>query len=263
MFRRDPLQQVGRGAPLERQREVPEETPIAFTYDRTTFAVMMASPSDLEDFALGFSLTERLIEEPDEISALEIVDLGNGLELRMSLGVARSEELTLRRRRLAGPAGCGLCGIESLKAATSPPPHVSSDLRVTASTVFDALQGLGNHQQLNATTHAVHAAGFWSMRRGAFIAVREDVGRHNALDKLIGALERAGEAPDSGFVVMTSRISIELVQKLATHGCPILVAISAPTALAVREAENAGLTLAGVARTDSFEVYTGRRRIVL
>jgi FdhD protein len=246
-----------------RHRAIPEETPIAFTYDRTTFAVMMASPCDLEDFAFGFSLTERLIERPSDISDLEIVDIGNGLELRMNLAVARGEALDARRRHLAGPAGCGLCGIESLNAVTARSPVVSSDLRVSARIVFEAQHALTGYQRLNAKTHAVHAAGFWSLKRAAFTAVREDVGRHNALDKLIGALAIAGEAAGSGFVVMTSRISIELVQKLANFGCPMLVAISAPTALAVREAGNAGLTLAGVAREDSFEVFTGMERIAL
>lgn len=256
LFRKD-----GRSAPDRVHRAIPEETAIAFTYDRSAFAVMMASPCDLQDFALGFSLTEGLIENPADISALEIVDLDNGIELRMSLAVARSEALAARRRRLAGPAGCGLCGIESIEAVAAPLPHIGGDLRVTAPVIFEALRALGQHQQLNAATHAVHAAGFWSLDRNAFAAVREDVGRHNALDKLIGALARAGHSPDSGFVMMTSRISIELVQKLAAFGCPMLIAISAPTALAVREAEKIGLTLAGVARADSFEVFTGIQRI--
>jgi FdhD protein len=249
-------------APSEQDRAIPEETAIAFTYDRTTFAVMMASPCDLEDFAIGFSLTERVIRRPEEISSLEITGLDRGLELRMSLAGSRAEELDARRRRLAGPAGCGLCGIESLAAATAPPAKVSSDFRVSASLIFEALHALGGHQRLNARTHAVHAAGFWSLERRTFVFVREDVGRHNALDKLIGALSRAACDPASGFVVMTSRISIELVQKLAAFGCPILVAISAPTALAVREADTAGVTLAAVARDDSFEVFTNMERIV-
>jgi FdhD protein len=242
-------------------RAIPEETPVAFTYDRTTYAVMMASPVDLEDFAVGFSLTEKIIDLVSEISEIEVVDLGKGIELRIGLATARGTELEARRRRFAGPAGCGLCGIESLEAATAAPPRIHSDLRVDAAMVFKAVSALRDEQHLNAQTHAVHAAGFWSPEKQSFIAVREDVGRHNALDKLGGALARTSEDAKSGIVVMTSRVSVELVQKAARLGCPILVAVSAPTALAIRTAEEAGITIAAIARGDSFEVFTHPQRI--
>lgn len=242
-------------------RTVPEETPVAFTYDRTTYAVMMALPCDLEDFAIGFSLTEKIIDSVSGVSEIEIVDLGKGIELRITLATARATELEARRRRFAGPAGCGLCGIESLEAATAAPPMVHADLRVDAATVFKAMSALRDHQHLNAQTHAVHAAGFWSLQNQSFGAVREDVGRHNALDKLGGALARKSEDAKNGIVVMTSRVSVELVQKAARLGCPILVAVSAPTALAIRTAEAAGMTIAGIARGDSFEVFTHPQRI--
>ena len=242
-------------------RPIPEETPIAFTYDRSTYVVMMASPADLEDFAAGFSLTEGIIESPAEIASLEVVDIGKGIELRMELRDARDAELRSRRRRIAGPAGCGLCGLESLEAATAPPRRVEADLRVKAGTIFEAMSALRGHQQMNAETHAVHAAGFWSVADRRIVAAREDVGRHNALDKLAGALARSNTDPASGFVVMTSRVSIELVQKSAMIGTPLLVAVSVPTALALREADAANLTIAAVARDDSFEVFTHPERI--
>lgn len=243
-------------------RTVPEETPVAFTYDRAAYAVMMASPSDFEDFALGFSLTEGIIEQACDILETEIVALPKGVELRMSLARSRKEHLETRRRRFAGPAGCGLCGIESLDAATSAARKVPSAFRTDVPTIFAAVNALRDEQHLNAQTRAVHAAGFWSAKKNGFVAVREDVGRHNALDKLAGALMRAGEDARDGLVVLTSRVSIELVQKTAAIGAPMLVAVSAPTAYAIREADAAGLTVIGIARKDSFEVFTHPERIV-
>jgi FdhD protein len=208
-------------------RAVPEEIPVAFTFDRKTYAVMMASPADLEDFAIGFSFTERIVRGPTDIGEIEVVELPKGVELRMTLAGSRLEQLQKRARRFAGPAGCGLCGIESLEEAVSPPPDVTSSLTVDSATIFRAMQELRDHQPLNALTRSVHAAGFWSLAADGFAAVREDVGRHNALDKLAGALLRACMRPDDGFIVLTSRVSIELVQKCAILGCPLLVAISA------------------------------------
>ncbi|MGD0192590.1 MAG: formate dehydrogenase accessory sulfurtransferase FdhD [Rhizomicrobium sp.] len=252
---------IGRHGEAAGERAVPEEKPVAFTFDRKTYAVMMATPDNLEDFAYGFSFSERIIASVDDVRELELAELEHGVELRMSLIATRAEHLESRARRFAGPAGCGLCGLESLEEAIAPPPRIASTLCVDSDTVFRAIHKLREHQPVNADTHGVHAAGFWSLEENAFVAVREDVGRHNALDKLIGALLRADVSPRDGFLVLTSRVSIELVQKAAVLGCPLLAAISVPTALALSTADAANLTLAAVAREDSFEVFTHPERI--
>jgi FdhD protein len=242
-------------------RVIPEETAVSLTYGSATFAVMMATPDHIEDFALGFSLTEGIVGHAAEITAIEIVQHARGIEARMTLRESRSEQLESRRRRLAGPAGCGLCGIESLEAAVRPPRKVSAELRVEPRIVFSAVSSLREHQRLNQATHAVHAAGFWSVRESRLIDVREDVGRHNALDKLAGALARINVGAEGGFIVLSSRLSIELVQKAAAILCPMLVAVSAPTHYAVQAADEAGMTLVAIARDDSFEVFTHPKRI--
>lgn len=241
-------------------RIVPEEVAVAFTYNGGTQAVMMATPADLEDFAIGFSLTEGIVRAAGEIERLEVVDDPVGIELRMWLPDATARALTERRRRNAGPTGCGLCGIESLSEAVRAVPAVDGTLQVSAADIAGALGALAPLQTLNHETRAVHAAAFWRKGEG-IVAVREDVGRHNALDKLIGVLARQGIAPASGILLLTSRVSLELVQKAAIAGMPILVAVSAPTALAVRTAEAAGITLVAVARADGFEVFTHARRV--
>ena len=241
-------------------RTVPEETPIAFTYDGSSWAVMMATPSDLKDFAIGFSLTEGIVASRDEIDSLDIVEVAAGIELRMRLATPRGEALATRRRMLTGPVGCGLCGIESIDEALRPIPPVAADATATPADIDAALAAMAGAQKLNRLTHAVHAAAFWTRERG-LVAVREDVGRHNALDKLAGALAGEGIAAASGLVVLTSRLSVELVQKAAMIGAPILVSVSAPTALALSTAEAAGITVVAVARADGFEVFTKPGRI--
>jgi FdhD protein len=243
-------------------RVLPEETPVAMVYDASTYAVMMATPCDIEDFALGFSLTEGVIEQPEELGEVEIVFGVLGAEARMWLPSERSGLMAARRRRMAGPTGCGLCGIDSLAEAARTPPIVSGDLMLSAEQIISAMAALHPAQRLNHETRAMHAAGFWRPETG-IVAVREDVGRHNALDKLAGSLSRAGEAARHGAVLLTSRVSVEMVQKAAVIGAPILIAVSAPTTLAVRTAEAAGLTLVAIAREDGFEVFTHPERIKL
>ncbi|WP_244710561.1 formate dehydrogenase accessory sulfurtransferase FdhD [Rhizobium cremeum] len=243
-------------------RVVPEEMPIAFSYGGSTHAVMMATPADLEDFAFGFSLAEGIIVSPDDIIAVEPIEAGAGIDVQVTLRDVTAEALTARRRRMAGPVGCGLCGIESIEQASRPVPRVAAaGFGLTPSDIEEAMTALGRAQLLNRETHAVHGAGFFVPGEG-LIALREDVGRHNALDKLIGAVLRAGRKGEEGAVVVTSRLSVEMVQKAAILGASVLVAISAPTALAIRTAEEAGMTMIGIARGQDFEVFTGPERIV-
>jgi FdhD protein len=243
-------------------RELPEETPVALVHDATTTAVMMATPADLEDFAVGFSLTEGLIGSPADITGIEIAAGDLGVEVRMWLRQPASGALATRRRRLAGPTGCGLCGIDSLAEAVRPPPRVGEGLRVSPAAIQAALAAIAPAQALGSATRAVHAAAWWTQTVG-LVALREDVGRHNALDKLVGAFARGGASAGDGLLILTSRVSVEMVQKAAVLGAEVVVAVSAPTALAVRTAEAAGLTLVAVARDDGFEVFTRPDRIVL
>jgi FdhD protein len=242
------------------KRVVPEETAVAFSYEGGTYAVMMATPQDLEDFALGFSLTEGLVSSAADIRQLEIVAHDAGIELRMWLVEPRAAALSERRRHLAGPTGCGLCGIESLEEAVRTLPRAPDGPTFEAAEIMQALESLSPRQELNRQTRAVHAAAFWQPDK-ALAAVREDVGRHNALDKLAGALLRDGVPRHNGMVLLTSRVSVEMVQKTAIIGAPLIAAVSAPTALAIRTAEKAGITLAAVARTDGFEIFAHPQRI--
>jgi FdhD protein len=221
---------------------------------------MLASPLDLQDFAIGFSLSEGIVASAADITTFEIVELPAGIECRMDLAPSRRAALETRRRRIAGPAGCGLCGMDSLAEAIRPPRKVTSNLTVTPAQMTAAMARLPALQSLNAATRAVHAAGFYNPATDA-ILVREDVGRHNALDKLIGALHCAGTDPAEGVVLLTSRVSIELVQKAAMLGAGILAAVSVPSARAVRDADAAGITLIAVARDDGFEIFTHPQRV--
>ncbi|WP_316230630.1 formate dehydrogenase accessory sulfurtransferase FdhD [Bradyrhizobium sp. SZCCHNR1051] len=249
------------GALTEGHRRVPEETAVALTYNGGTQAVMMATPQDLTDFAIGFSLNEGIIASRDDIISLDVVELTDGIELRMWLPPELAARMAERRRSLAGPTGCGLCGIDSIAEAVRPVARVPAGRRFAPRDVMTALAAIEPLQKLNRETRAVHAAAFWTPARG-IVALREDVGRHNALDKLAGHLAQARSVATEGIVLMTSRVSVELVQKAAAMGAPVLVAVSAPTALAIRMAESAGITLIAVARNDGFEIFTHPDRIV-
>jgi len=244
------------------ERVVPEETPVALTYNGSTHAVMMASPSELEDFALGFSLSEGIVSDSADLNSMDIVEHDLGCEIRMWLADRCGGSYQMRRRALAGPVGCGLCGMESLAEATRPVKSVTGSLRLQPGAIKAAMADLSEAQRLNREVRAIHAAAFWRPD-GGVVAIREDVGRHNALDKLAGALARASEPCSDGLVLLTSRVSVEMVQKTARMGAPILVAISAPTGLAVRVAESCGITLVAIARGDAFEVFTRPDRIEL
>lgn len=251
-------------------RAVPEEVPVAMSYNGSTQAVMMATPDDLGDFAVGFSLTEGIISNISEIEDMQIVPFQQGVDVQMRLSELPEQRLAARRRFMAGPVGCGLCGIDSIDQALRPLaalPRQGAHFR--ASDIPIAMTALAKTQQLNAATHAVHGAGFYVPDHG-LIATREDIGRHNALDKLAGALLREKEksvdvAPwtlEAGMTLITSRVSVEMVQKAVMLGTPIIAAISAPTALAIRTAEQANITLVAIVRGDEFDIYTHAERIV-
>lgn len=249
------------GRTLRAAREtVIEEAPIAFVYNGMAHAVMMATPSDLEDFALGFSLSEGIVQNADELRAIDVVPLDEGVLLRLQVDAGRAQALESRRRSIAGRSSCGLCGAENIEQVMRALRPVTSTFEIPHTRLHAAFETLAPRQALNARTGAAHAAG-WADASGALDLVREDVGRHNALDKLIGGVARAGVAFDEGFALITSRASFEMVQKAATVGIPILAAISAPTALAIRVASESGVTLAAFARDGTHNVYTHPQRL--
>jgi FdhD protein len=239
---------------------VAEELPVSLVYNGLAHVVMMATPADLEDFALGFSLSEGILKSADELYATEVVPVGDGLRLSMDIDLERYLPLEEQRRNLAGRTGCGLCGAETIEQAVRHPGRVSDGPRVAHSAVERAFAALSAHQQLNSMTGAVHAAA-WASREGEVLIVREDVGRHNALDKMIGGAVRARHPLDAGFALITSRASFEMVQKAASVGITIVAAISAPTGLAIRLAEETELTLLGFARGGKHNVYANPSRL--
>jgi FdhD protein len=241
-------------------RSIPEETAVALTYNGGTYAVMMATPQDLRDFAVGFSLSEGVIDSLADIDSLDIVRLDDGIELRIWLSKPRADRLQDRRRHIAGPTGCGLCGIESIAETLRPAATIGYHREFSPEQIMVAMRHVPSLQKLNIETRAVHAAAFWNATSG-IVALREDVGRHNALDKLAGALAHAPVVSSDGIILLTSRVSVEMVQKSATIGASVMVSVSAPTALAVRMADAAGITLVAIARADGFEVFTHPRRI--
>jgi FdhD protein len=243
-------------------RQIADETPLALTYNGGTYAVMMGTPRDLRDFAIGFSLTEGIVESAEEIESVDVVALDDGIELRMWLASEKAARISERRRHIAGPTGCGICGLESIAEAVRPVAVVPPGRIFFPAEIMAAMAAVAPLQALNVETRAVHAAAFWTPLHG-IIAIREDVGRHNALDKLAGALAQRELRAGDGVVLLTSRVSVEMVQKAASMGAPLMVAVSAPTALAVRMADAAGITLCAIARADGFEIFTHPRRIAV
>jgi FdhD protein len=256
-----PARRLTAGSSETLDETVAEEVAVALVYNGVSHAVMMATPCDLEDFARGFTLTERIVERPSEIYDIEVEPVGRGIEVRLEIAAQRMAGLQERRRSLAGRTGCGLCGVDSLDAAMRSIPAVPDPRPVARLSIERAMAGLPVHQKINRANSATHAAG-WASADGTLVAVREDVGRHNALDKLAGALARSGGAAPGGFVVVTSRCSYEMVQKAAAIGASAIAAVSAPTSLAIDTAEQAGIALAAFVRDERLTVYAHAERIV-
>lgn len=242
------------------RRSLPEEVPVAVTCNGSTQAVMMCSPQDLEDFSVGFALTEGYVARLDQIESVEVIETEAGIEARLWIDESCAEALGDRRRAMMGPVGCGLCGIDSLEQALRDLPVLGDGIAFDWSVIAGAGDALRAHQPLHDLTNAVHAAGFLAPD-GKITCAREDVGRHNALDKLIGALARDGIDPATGAFVITSRVSVEMVQKTVLAEATTLIAVSAPTAHAVRMSEAANLTLAAFARGAQVELFTHAHRI--
>ncbi len=244
-----------------KQDYVAEEVPVALVYNGTPHVVMLASPTNLEDFALGFSITEGIIQHSGELLSSHIYNHANGIEIRLEISDQRHCMIAEKGRNLAGRTGCGLCGATTLQQAVRTPNPIKNVLDVPITDLLSALNKIEQQQKLNNLTGAVHAAA-WVIPENGIQHVREDVGRHNALDKLIGLLLRLGKNPAMGFIVITSRASYEVVQKTACAGVNLLAAMSAPTGLAIRMAEETGLTLIGFARQNQYVVYSHPERLI-
>jgi FdhD protein len=240
---------------------VAEEVPVAILYNGAPHVVMMATPRDLEDFAYGFSLTEEVVASPSQLLSVREYRRVEGIEVRVRISEECIAGLGGKERNLTGRTGCGLCGAATLRQAVRHPPPVGGELRVAARDLQEAMQTMRTYQTINRLTGAVHAAA-WVVPGKGVVNVREDVGRHNALDKLIGVLARTRSDCSGGFVLVTSRASYELVQKVAIAGIGMLAAISAPTGLAIRLAKETGVTLVGFARGDRHVIYSNPQRIL-
>ncbi len=239
---------------------VAEEVPVAFVYSGRAHAVMMATPTDLEDLAVGFTLSELIVGNRRDVKRVSVSPHSRGVELAIEIPVEAVERLAERSRAIAGRTGCGLCGVEAIEDAVRTPRMVTSPLALDPEALWRAGAALDARQPYNQATHAVHAAA-WASADGELRMVREDVGRHNALDKVLGALAREEVDASTGFLVVTSRASFELVQKAAVFGVPLLAAVSRPTGLAVRLAERCGMTLAGLLRGRTANVYSHPERV--
>jgi formate dehydrogenase accessory protein FdhD len=242
--------------------QVAEELPVALVFNGVPHVVMLATPANLEDLAVGFTLSESIVDSPREIVSVEASTRDDGtLEVRIGITASKLSELLRRQRNLTGRTGCGLCGAQTVEDAIREPAPVQGGVNVDARSLHDALRDLRDRQEINLRTGSVHAAA-WVLPESGIKLVREDVGRHNALDKVIGAVVRAGGDFKNGYFVVTSRASYEMVQKAVTVGGTLLAAVSAPTAFAIRMAEAAGLTLIGFAREHQHVVYAHPSRLL-
>ncbi|WP_129642604.1 formate dehydrogenase accessory sulfurtransferase FdhD [Peristeroidobacter agariperforans] len=241
---------------------VAEELPVALVFNGVPHVVMLATPANLEDLAVGFTLSENIVDSPKEIVSVEASTRDDGtLEVRIGITASKLSELLRRQRNMTGRTGCGLCGAQTVEDAIRQPAPVQGGVKVDARSLHDALRDLRDRQEINLRTGSVHAAA-WVLPESGIKLVREDVGRHNALDKVIGAVIRAGGDFSYGYFVVTSRASYEMVQKAVTVGGTLLAAVSAPTAFAIRMAEAAGLTLIGFAREHQHVVYAHPSRLL-
>ena len=238
------------------------ETPIVLEYNGISHAVMLASPSDLEDFALGFSLTEGILQDASDLYDYEVLPQQDGMLVQMRIAAERFMLLKDKRRSMTGRTGCGICGAESLEQAIRKPAPVTHRHPISATLLFAGMQSMQQHQPMQQQSGATHAAA-WMNHAGAIECVREDVGRHNALDKLIGAMVSAGKDFSQGALLITSRASYEMVQKSAAMGIGVIAAISAPTSLAIKLAEQSGVTLAGFVKRDSHVIYAHASRLTI
>jgi len=250
-----------RGNATHTTDRVAEEVPVALLYNGEPHVVMLATPQDLEDLARGFSLSEELVDSPEEIRGIEVRTASDSAEVRIAIAWERFPELLRRRRNLTGRTGCGLCGTETLEQAVRTQQSVGEGPQVSIGQLHEAIAGLPARQLLNASTGAVHAAA-WVVPGRGIEQVREDVGRHNALDKTLGALVQANADLEAGFMLVTSRASYEMVQKTAAMGVTFLEALSAPTSFAISHAQRCGLTLVAFARREQHVVYANGRRLV-
>jgi formate dehydrogenase accessory protein FdhD len=241
-------------------KDIPTETPVSFTYNGKSLSVMMASPVDLIDFGYGFSLSEKIIDHINEIDFIDVIDSDKGLLISMNISERKFNQLSKKSRFSAGMTGCGVCGIESLELLDMPQTKIVSDNHIPHTSIYRAYQTLPEHQIEKNITGAVHAAS-WCTQGGNITVIREDVGRHNAMDKLIGAAAQNQEDFSKGFCFITSRCSYEIVAKAARVGIPIIAAISAPTSLAVKLAYETGITLIALARNNTFSIFTHEQRI--
>jgi FdhD protein len=254
------VERWAKGQQSHAKDEVAEEFPVALVYHAVPHVVMLATPANLEDYAVGFTLSEGLVATADEIRSVELQAGPHAIDVRISIAWERFSALLQQRRNLTGRTGCGLCGAETVEQAIRTPAALVGGVKVSSADLHAAMKELGTQQPLNARTGSVHAAA-WVLPGHGIRYVREDVGRHNALDKVIGAVIRGGEEPAAGYLLITSRASYEMVLKSATVGVTLLAAISAPTSLAVDLAQRCGQTLIGFARPEQHVVYAGTERL--